>query len=186
MGACLADNPHPIFSCLLDGGNTDVDCDCSKPPSGKQPGETAPVCVETEDATGTDCVPLVLATEHATEVGTVCLKVIGNDKPVLELTYQSSEYYSLVQNHFWVGLGDLQELPSTAYGSPDVDLFPYYWCDYAGDDHWRTPIPAINLTLACKSGFLEPHQGARELNGSGQLHYYSELHHDGDNDDTKW
>lgn len=136
---------------FLNVGTIDVDCDCSKPTPPTKTGEPAPVCVETKDASGTDCVPLVLATEQETEVGSVCLKVVGHDKPVLELTYHSTDYYSLIQNHFWVGLGDIQELPSLADGSPDVDLFPYYWCDYAGDDQWRTPIPAINLTLACQS-----------------------------------
>jgi len=127
-----------------------VDCDCSKPPPDVKAGtESAPVCVQTADASGEECVPLVI--DQTDEAGTVCLKVIGHDRPVLELTYHSTDYYSLIQNHFWVGLASLEEIPVQPNGSPDVDLFPYYWCDYAGDDTWQTPIPAINLTLACQS-----------------------------------
>jgi hypothetical protein len=107
-----------------------INCDCSaKLPDGKG-GAKLPVCVETQDGSGRECVPLVI--DQTEEAGSVCVKVVGSDKPVLELTYHTSPHYSLIQNHFWVGVSSLEELPVLGNGSPDVDLFPYYWCDYAG------------------------------------------------------
>ncbi|CAB9512133.1 expressed unknown protein [Seminavis robusta] len=105
-----------------------VDCACTA----ASPTPNIPsthMCIDSDDnASNNECREFLVGDTES--LGTVCFS-ISDDPMNLDVTFKASEGWAFVSTEFWVG-EDVGEMPTDEDDSPDLENFPYFWCNSTG------------------------------------------------------
>lgn len=113
-------------------------------PTGDIPSSSA--CLDTQDPTGKICYSL--QTSQGSHTGAICVEM--KTASVLQATFSSAMYWSLLKGELWVGSA-MSAMPVLPDKTPDHGKFPNFWSNSSGETSWTTEWD-IDFEQLCMSG----------------------------------
>ena len=102
------------------------------------------IATTTGEEPGRKCHSLFAEHDESEVVATFCLELLPldgteddpNATAILHATFDAYGDWKMVTTKFWLG-EDVWEFPRLGDGSPDVEAFPYFYCNYTSFDAWE-------------------------------------------------
>ena len=119
------------------------------------PEGSSELCLVTQDQSGQVCHNLLTHEDDETPLGSVCVHMVptadGGKELSVTIDARDPSQAKLTKTKFWMG-NDISAIPRLSSGAPDLEAFPYYFCNSTGVSRWT--VEATETEVTCTTGGL--------------------------------